>query len=304
MYWIRGLSHTDMFTQGYIGVTSNIKQRIYEHNRQLENGGGHKYHRDLKKSFKEVDLYLEVIDCGSRSSMLKKEFELRPVMNTGWNVAVGGQLNGVMCNFKNGSSNDRTKYKRFLTLLKTSLGNGLFVDENFKNDEGFRLFCLLVDSGEDQCSYTSYRLIDDNVGMCLGNIEKVPLHKHLNVFDYNGDTYTVKQACDKNGVDIKLALRRLSQGYSVYQSVGFLDIIPRNYSLITICGKEYLFSNKWSVDKETFIEMIFLYWSKPKHVKKLISNYGVSYSKFVKFLNRNDLKDCKDRLDLLGVDYE
>ena len=37
VYWIREASHTDMMSQGYIGVSGNVKQRFASH-MGMENG--------------------------------------------------------------------------------------------------------------------------------------------------------------------------------------------------------------------------------------------------------------------------
>ena len=38
VYWIHLPEHTDMFSEGYIGVTENIKRRYYEHLKLAQQG--------------------------------------------------------------------------------------------------------------------------------------------------------------------------------------------------------------------------------------------------------------------------
>lgn len=69
LYWIRTESMTDMFSEGYIGITSNVKSRLSGHRLRLENRT-----EDISKNF--VDAYhdndklvMQVLSSGTRSEM-------------------------------------------------------------------------------------------------------------------------------------------------------------------------------------------------------------------------------------------
>ena len=76
LYWIRTESMTDMFSEGYIGITSNVKSRLSGHRLRLENRT-----EDISKNF--VDAYhdndklvMQVLSSGTRSEMEVDEYTL------------------------------------------------------------------------------------------------------------------------------------------------------------------------------------------------------------------------------------
>lgn len=104
VYWIHAPEHSDVFTEGYVGVTSKPpKERwnshIYERNRGARRG------RPLSKAILESShLIFEVIAyCSDYQQALDMEAKLRPDIFIGWNTMrganvidplLGGLLNG------------------------------------------------------------------------------------------------------------------------------------------------------------------------------------------------------------------
>lgn len=90
VYWIRSPEHTDINTEGYVGVTTRtIYQRLEEHkfnapNKKLTNA--------LKKY---TDVVIELVYEDTEENCYIKENELRPQINIGWNVAIGGEVCNV-----------------------------------------------------------------------------------------------------------------------------------------------------------------------------------------------------------------
>lgn len=90
VYWIRLKSHTDMFTQGYIGYTKrNTAERFKEHCFPSSARETLLY-RNLKKH--KEDIVVSAICVSTNEYCLDLERKLRPVKNIGWNSAVGGGL--------------------------------------------------------------------------------------------------------------------------------------------------------------------------------------------------------------------
>ena len=80
VYWLFDGSCIDPITDGYIGITKNLKRRIREHM--------NKFH----------DFSLQILYEGTREECLYIEFGLRPRWNMGWNKSPGGRAcsaNGV-----------------------------------------------------------------------------------------------------------------------------------------------------------------------------------------------------------------
>ena len=87
VYWVHLPKHNDMFSQGYIGVSANIKRRITQH----------------KHKFKQYanELIIDTILIAEKSYCYLIEKSLRPSKNIGWNKAIGGYRNNSMIGDEN-----------------------------------------------------------------------------------------------------------------------------------------------------------------------------------------------------------
>jgi group I intron endonuclease len=86
LYWIRHQEHTDIFSQGYVGVSNNVKKRWYDHKTYTEN-------THLKHSIQKYgwdNLVKEVVLIGDDDYCLDIENKLRPNNRIGWNIIAGG----------------------------------------------------------------------------------------------------------------------------------------------------------------------------------------------------------------------
>ncbi len=89
VYWIRLPEHTDMFSQGYIGVTRNpLQRRFNEHIKKATLGHNGLFSRAIRK-YKEK-LIISTVLIGSEEYCYEVEERLRPSSYIGWNTARGG----------------------------------------------------------------------------------------------------------------------------------------------------------------------------------------------------------------------
>jgi hypothetical protein len=88
VYWIREASHTDMMSQGYIGVSGNVKQRFASH-KGMENGtNAHLRHAIEKHGWD--NMVKSVLLMAGKDYCLDIERKLRPADKIGWNLTAGG----------------------------------------------------------------------------------------------------------------------------------------------------------------------------------------------------------------------
>ena len=84
LYWIKLPEHTDIFSQGYVGITKQLLSKRF------------KEHKCGKSSIvsnaiaKYPECQIVPILVGSREYCLNIEFKLRPTDHIGWNIVPGG----------------------------------------------------------------------------------------------------------------------------------------------------------------------------------------------------------------------
>lgn len=89
VYWAHLPSHADMFTEGYIGITSkSIDKRIWQHRNSAKNGKKTRFYDALRKHG-EVIVFETILTCSKEYAEFI-EAKLRPLERIGWNIAVGG----------------------------------------------------------------------------------------------------------------------------------------------------------------------------------------------------------------------
>lgn len=104
VYWLHLPEHTDIFSEGYVGITScdRFKRRLYEHEEHTENS-------HLRQAFLKYKTILSTIILkGSREYCLYIENQLRKKDNIGWNIVIGG---GDPPNQKGKPKSEETKQK-------------------------------------------------------------------------------------------------------------------------------------------------------------------------------------------------
>ncbi len=92
VYWIHLPEHTDMFAQGYIGVTSKTAQERYKVHvaKALCKTTKKGYLHNVIKKYGKDNLIVETICICEDDYAYDLENKLRPTHSIGWNLATGG----------------------------------------------------------------------------------------------------------------------------------------------------------------------------------------------------------------------
>lgn len=85
LYWIRYDTHSDPFTEGYIGITANVEKRLNYHTKGYGNDNPRLRSAIAKGATLEI---LE--EFNNREDALKSEEHYRNSENIGWNIIKGG----------------------------------------------------------------------------------------------------------------------------------------------------------------------------------------------------------------------
>ena len=91
VYWIRLSEHTDIATQGYVGVSKQPEKRWKQHLKKSTivcQEKNHLYCAVNKYSWGK--LIKETVLYGEESFCYETELNLRPTNNIGWNIKTGG----------------------------------------------------------------------------------------------------------------------------------------------------------------------------------------------------------------------
>lgn len=92
VYWLHLSEHSDMRIQGYIGVSNNPKQRLWEHFNDVKtNNHCNPYLSRVIKKYPD-QLVQTIVFEGEKDVCYTYEEELRPAKNIGWNLNKGGEF--------------------------------------------------------------------------------------------------------------------------------------------------------------------------------------------------------------------
>jgi predicted GIY-YIG superfamily endonuclease len=89
VYWIHYNYETNIATQGYVGVTKNLKRRIKGHKDDCKCRPSRAVPTVVNERGTK-DLVIETIAEGNKDAMYALELELRPLPDIGWNRRAGG----------------------------------------------------------------------------------------------------------------------------------------------------------------------------------------------------------------------
>ena len=90
VYWIRQSDHTDILSQGYIGVTKNFQRRLKQHLKLNENP----HFKNSIEKYGWDNLIKQQILIAEENYCFDMEKKLRPTSQIGWNIMMGGIVYG------------------------------------------------------------------------------------------------------------------------------------------------------------------------------------------------------------------
>jgi group I intron endonuclease len=88
VYWIHTPEHTNIFEQGYVGVSKRFERRIWEHLKL----SGNAHLKNAINKYGWDNLIKEKVIIADEGYCLEMETKLRPKESIGWNIVMGGGM--------------------------------------------------------------------------------------------------------------------------------------------------------------------------------------------------------------------
>jgi predicted GIY-YIG superfamily endonuclease len=88
VYWIHTPEHTNIFQQGYVGVSKRFERRIWEHLKL----SGNAHLKNAINKYGWDNLVKEKVIIADEGYCLEMETKLRPKESIGWNIVMGGGM--------------------------------------------------------------------------------------------------------------------------------------------------------------------------------------------------------------------
>lgn len=87
VYWIRRKQHSDIFSEGYVGITTKGVSHRFSKHKEDSKTSTYPVHNAIRKY---DDILVSTVVIGSLEYCLDVENKLRPSPRIGWNIAIGG----------------------------------------------------------------------------------------------------------------------------------------------------------------------------------------------------------------------
>ena len=96
VYWIRKVEHTNIYTEGYVGVSTNVERRWREHVTEARaNRHPNSFLRNVINKHYPDNLIFEIVYLSNEDNCYNYEEMLRPETNIGWNLRSGGPVGKI-----------------------------------------------------------------------------------------------------------------------------------------------------------------------------------------------------------------
>ena len=96
VYWIRKVEHTNIYTEGYVGVSTNVERRWREHITEARaNRHPNSFLCNVINKHYPDNLIFEIVYLSNEDNCYNYEEMLRPETNIGWNLRSGGPVGKI-----------------------------------------------------------------------------------------------------------------------------------------------------------------------------------------------------------------
>lgn len=230
LYWIRTEEMTDIFTEGYVGITHNPSYRYQQHKSNAKTNSHHKYKKAFRKALLEESTVLEIKLISTAEYCLDIERKLRPYINVGWNRAIGGD-GGY--NYKHGLSGSKCKGAYYNMRIRAE-EQGSSICEEWLGDGALERFCEFYnESTKDGGIIYTANLKHMSPETVLVSTRQQVIAERYRVHDLykDGVLYNINEVAEMFSIKPNTIASGMSRGWTIRQTVG-LDEKPKRVVVI------------------------------------------------------------------------
>ena len=199
VYWIRCADHTDLMTQGYVGVSGRFNRRMWEHFHSNQNP-------HLQRAIQKYgwdNLVKSQILIADEGYCLDIERKMRPSEKIGWNLVCGGGKPPITRHNQGKKLSVETK-KKISEKIKLSMQDPLRLQINKLARLGKpspRKGCTLTEETRNKISAANKGQVSHRKGIILTDAAKSLIRKSVNTYAWTCPN------CNKSGVGKGAATR-------------------------------------------------------------------------------------------------
>lgn len=249
LYWIHVKEHTDIFSQGYVGVSIKPEWRFYQHLRNALNPKEYKkYRTEFREAMANEEAIYEIVLCSTSAYCYEIEGKLRPTWKIGWNLAAGGS-GGIGTH---GLSGTKVKGSYYNMLTRAQETGATICDDWLLENDGILNFQKFYEGiGEGlQISTAGLDYISPSTVSLLTRAELVTKAKRN--YEVDGELYTVKELGVKYNLKANTISSRMRDGWKLEEALG-LEKRPKPVVLDS-AGNEIVYYGKLNQSDFEFIK--------------------------------------------------
>lgn len=279
LYWIRTEGMTDIFTEGYVGISHNPQNRFEQHKSNSRTNTHHKYKKDFRAALRENKAIMEVKLVSTLSYCLDIERKLRPYMHVGWNIAIGGDGGSNIIHGLTGSKVAKTYYN----LRTRAKAEGKDFEPTWLGEGGLETFKVFFDTlTEVEGEFTTK---DNNLPYFKDNIIKISRSDILKVSQRNytvdGEVFlSISELAEIYGLKPNTISSRLRNGWNTRESVGLEIRVKPKITVPNKADKPY--AGKLTQEQFNFIKAQFESGMSTRNIAKLVSMSESNMSRLIR----------------------
>lgn len=274
LYWIRTEEMTDIFTEGYVGISVRPDYRFYQHKQNAKKGKV--YNKAFLNALKDGTAIQQIILIGSVQYCKDVEKALRSLFYVAWNVAPGGDSGSV---YKHGLTGSKVKGIYYNILTKSKESGATMCDEWIADNSGLVAFNDFYTSrvGPNECvSIAGLDFISPETVKVLTQQELVSEAKRS--VEFKGGLYTYSELGAMFGIKPNTLLWRFRRGETVNQALG-LEEKPKR--IVVLNKKDYEYCGRLS-DSE--LEELELDYESGVVLTELATKFGLDHGNLSKLV--------------------